>query len=43
MVGLLEGLGEMFAVVVAITHEEKVDEGADHDIFHIAWSETKAS
>lgn len=43
MFGLLQGLGEMFAVVVAITHEEKVDEGADHDIFHISWSETKAS
>lgn len=37
--GLLEGLGEMFAVIATITHEERLDEGADHDVFHIAWSE----
>jgi len=39
VVGLLEGLGEMFKVQVAITHEEQLDQGADHDIFHVSWSE----
>ena len=41
VIGMREGLGEMFAVVVTITHEERLDEGADHDVFHIAWSEAK--
>ncbi len=43
VIGLLEGLGEMFAVAVTITHEERLDDGADHDVFHIAWSEAKTS
>jgi len=41
VIGLLEGLGEMFGVVVTIKHEERLDEGADHDVFHIAWNEAK--
>lgn len=41
VIGLLEGLAEMFAVVGTITHEERLDEGADHDVFHIAWNEAK--
>jgi hypothetical protein len=43
MIGLLEGLGEMYEVSVSIKHEEKVDEGADHDVFHVAWSEVKTA
>lgn len=43
MIGLLEGLGEMFAVAVRITHEEEADLGAEHDVFHIAWSRIEAS
>ncbi len=43
MIGLLEGLGTMFEVSVTINHEEKVDEGADHDVFHVAWSEVKTA
>lgn len=43
VIGLLEGLGEMFAVVVTVTHEERLDEGADHDVFHVAWSEAKTA
>lgn len=43
VIGLLEGLGEMFAVVVKITHEDRLDDGADHDVFHIKWSEAKAA
>lgn len=41
VIGLLEGLGEMFEVLVEITHEERLDEGADHDVFHITWIEHK--
>jgi hypothetical protein len=41
VIGVLEGLGVMFEVVVTITHEERLDEGADHDVFHIAWNEAK--
>jgi hypothetical protein len=41
VIGVLEGLGVMFEVVVTITHEERLDEGADHDVFHIAWIEAK--
>ncbi|MDI1313275.1 heme NO-binding domain-containing protein [Prosthecobacter sp.] len=39
VIGLMEDLGEMFAVVVRIMHEQQVDQGADNDVFHIAWSE----
>lgn len=41
VIGLLEGLGEMFEVRVTITHEERLDDGADHDVFHVSWSEAK--
>lgn len=43
VIGLLEGLGEMFEVMVTITHEERLDEGADHDVFRITWTEVKKS
>ena len=43
VIGLLEGLGEMFTVGVRIRHEEKLDAGADHDVFHVAWSDAKTA
>lgn len=39
VIGLLDGLGEMFGVTVSISHEEQVDTGASHDVFHIQWSD----
>jgi len=35
--GLLGGLGEMFDTVVTVRHEQRVDDGADHDVFHVSW------
>lgn len=41
LIGMLEGLGEMFAVSVSINHERQVDEGDTHDVFHVAWSKVE--
>lgn len=43
VIGLLEGLGEMFAVAVQIVHEQQADGGADHDVFLITWNDLPAS
>ena len=37
VIGLLEGLGEMFATPVTVCHEQRQDEGADHDVFQVSW------
>jgi hypothetical protein len=37
VIGLLDGLGEMFATPVTICHEHRQDEGADHDVFLVSW------
>lgn len=43
VIGLLEGLGEMFSVVVQIVHEQQADSGADHDVFLVSWNVHPAS
>lgn len=43
VIGLLEGLGEMFAVAVQIVHEQQADGGADHDVFLVTWKDRPAS
>lgn len=43
VIGLLEGLGEMFAVVVQIVHEQQADGGADHDVFLVTWNDRLSS
>jgi len=35
VVGLMKGLGEMFATPVDVTIEAAKSEGADHDVFHV--------
>ena len=37
VIGLLDGLGEMFATPVTLCHEQRQDDGADHDVFHVSW------
>jgi hypothetical protein len=37
VVGLLYGLGEMFATTIEVSHERSVAGGADHDVFLINW------
>jgi hypothetical protein len=37
VVGLLEGLGEMFATQIEVQHEENVAAGAEHDVFKVSW------
>jgi hypothetical protein len=39
MIGLLEGLAEMFSVILTIDHEDCHDEGGAHDVFQLHWSE----
>lgn len=41
LIGMLEGLGEMFTVSVSIKHEHQVEEGDTHDVFHVAWSKVE--
>jgi hypothetical protein len=43
VIGLLEGLGEMFAVVVQIVYEQQVDGDADHAVFFVTWKDRPAS
>jgi hypothetical protein len=43
VIGLLEGLGEMFSVVVQIVHEQQAESGADHDVFLVSWNDSLAS
>jgi hypothetical protein len=33
----LEGLGEMFATPVKVYQEQRLDDGADHDVFFVSW------
>jgi hypothetical protein len=35
--GLLQGLSEMFATPIAVTHELSAGSGADHDVFLVNW------
>ncbi|MEZ4364552.1 MAG: heme NO-binding domain-containing protein [Kofleriaceae bacterium] len=35
--GLLLGLGELFKIELEISHVEKKDDGANHDVFLISW------
>lgn len=35
--GLLMGLSELFETPAVIRHEQKLAEGADHDVFYIGW------
>jgi hypothetical protein len=37
VIGLLEGLGEMFATPVKVYQEQRLDDGADHDVFFVSW------
>lgn len=37
VIGLLDGLGEMFATPVTLCHEQRQDDGADHDVFQVSW------
>jgi hypothetical protein len=37
VIGLLEGLGELFATPVTICHEQRQEDGADHDVFQVNW------
>ncbi len=37
VVGLLHGLGEMYATPVTVTHESRRDDGAAHDDFVVRW------
>ncbi len=40
VVGLIHGLGKMYATPVAVRIETSRAQGADHDVFHINWSES---
>jgi len=40
VVGLIQGLAKMFATPVVIRMAQSRSEGADHDVFHIEWSES---
>jgi hypothetical protein len=37
--GILFGIGELFSTAVTVEHREKKSEGADHDVFQVAWAE----
>lgn len=39
VIGLLEGLGEMFKTQVSVHHVESLDTGAPHDVFRVGWKE----
>jgi hypothetical protein len=39
VVGLLDGLGRRFGVEVRVEHDVRRADGADHDVFHVTWSE----
>jgi len=39
VVGILCGLGQMFETQVVISHLQVADEGADHDVFRVTWTE----
>ena len=41
VVGLIQGLGKMYATPVAIRIAASRAEGADHDVFHIDWSDSQ--
>jgi hypothetical protein len=43
VIGLLEGLGEMFSVAVQIVHEQKAGDGVDHDVFLVSWNDLPTS
>lgn len=38
VVGLIHGLGKMFQTPVTVKQVARRGEGADHDVFHIAWA-----
>lgn len=39
VVGLLQGLGKMFGTPVEVAVAELKSEGADHDVFHVRWTQ----
>lgn len=41
VLGLLQGLGKWFETPVEIRHDLKREQGADHDVFQIAWKDSK--
>ena len=41
VVGLIQGLGKMFRTPVVIRIVESKAEGADHDVFHVQWSDSQ--
>ena len=43
VVGLVEGLGEMFATEVEVLQEESVAAGAGHDVFKVSWPSVEQS
>lgn len=40
VVGLLQGLGKMFETPIRIEAVERRDQGADHDVFLVTWSDS---
>jgi hypothetical protein len=38
VVGLLQGLGEMFRTPVRVTHDRSRDDGAEHDEFLVEFA-----
>jgi hypothetical protein len=43
VVGLLHGLGEMYATPVHVVHVAQRDAGADHDAFQVEWDDPSAA
>jgi len=43
VVGLMRGLGRMFATPVTVRLVESRDDGADHDVFDVAWTPATAA
>jgi len=43
VVGLMQGLGKMFVTPVTVRLVESRDDGADHDVFDVAWTPTTAA
>lgn len=37
VIGLLDGLSEMFETPIAIRHHQRAGHNANHDVFHIIW------